>query len=264
MLETCYPVGAVDWADPEGTDIPVDKAAKRVLAEMLAWSTLETLSSNQIAICPVTVRPCKKSCASGSYYFAGAPGAPFWPVIRPDGQWINVWCGHRGGCGCSSVEEIVLPAPVGSIVSVVVDGVALPSTAYRVDDGNKLVRTDGDEWPTCQDFNLPAGDVGTFTVTYMNGATADSLVRYAAQLLAIEYLYALEGKKCKLPSGVTSIVRQGVSYEIQGAAFDDGFTGIREVDFVLRRYNPHALRTAPVVMSVDTMRNRPRQTTFGR
>jgi len=258
----CFPDNAI-WPNPSVIVAPEDATEEEQLlleqqvtiALTYAWTSLQLLSAYQIAICPVTVRPCKPACAGGSYFVApvtGPAGSPFWPTVR-NGQWLNIWCGHQSSCECVAVEELVLPGPVGAIVEVRIDGTALDPSAYRVDNGNHLVRHDGGKWPACQDFNLPAGEDGTFTVTYYHGSTADILVRYAAGVLATEWLAALQNRDCRLPAGTTAIVRQGITIEVNTGLFVDGKTGIPEVDTVLDRYNPYALRTPPGVYSRDRL-----------
>jgi hypothetical protein len=66
-------------------------------------------------------------------------------------------------------------------------------------------------------------------------------------VLAMEYARACSGGKCRLPTGVTSVVRQGVSYTVAAGAFPGGVTGIREVDSFIALWNPDALRQTPKV-----------------
>lgn len=269
-MALCHPDNAI-WPDPSVID-PADGATAEEVALLeqrveialgLAWSTLQVLSAYQIAICPITVRPSGRGCAHGSYFIApvvGPAGSPFWPTVR-NGQWLNVWCGHNGQCSCDHVNAVTLPGPVGSIDSVVINGVTLDPEVYRVDNGNSLVRQDGAGWPLCQNFDLPLGEDGVFSVTYYHGATADLLVRYAAGILADEYLKAIVNpNECRLPAGTTQVVRQGISFELQATLFDNGRTGIAEVDAVIQRYNPFGQRVPPSIFSLD--RKPARQQTY--
>jgi len=270
-MAICHPDNAI-WPDPT-LIVPADGASPEeisLLAQQeeialgLAWTTLQVLTAYSIAICPATVRPASRECAWGSYLIAPVEGpamSSFWPTVR-NGQWLNLVCSHGPiNCGCTHVNEIILPGPVGGIVEVVIDGVVLPASAYRVDDYFRLVRQDGESWPLTQDFNKPAGEVGTFTVTYYHGAVEDVTVRYAAGVLAQEYLQAMLGQDCRLPAGTTQIVRQGITYEVQADFFQQGKTGISEVDAVVQRFNPYGLRTPPKIFSLD--RPPARRTTIG-
>ena len=62
----------------------------------------------------------------------------------------------------------------------------------------------------------------TFSVTYLNGYPVDGLGAYAAGVLAMEFAKACTGGKCRLPAGVTSVARQGVSLQIATGAFPAG------------------------------------------
>jgi hypothetical protein len=123
---------------------------------------------------------------------------------------------------------------------------------YRV-DGSRLVWTGSGDcpWPVCQDMAAAAGDPGTFAVTYLNANPVDALGAYAAGVMAMEYAKACTSGKCRLPSGVTAIARQGVTFDITSGAFPGGLTGIREVDAYLALWNPEPIRQAPQVWSPD-------------
>lgn len=218
----------------------------------LASSTLYRLTGYRVGGCPVTVRPCKAPCAVGfpSYYSFGPYG---WmqPHIGLSGSWINS-CGCTRDCSCTELCEIELPAPVGEVVEVRADGAVVADTDYRL-DGNRLVwvGTGDCPWPACQDLSKPDTEVGTFSVTYYNSYPVDALGAYAAGVLAKEYAQACIGNKCRLPLSVTSISRQGVSFEIPTGAFPNGMTGIREVDTFIAIWNPQALRQQVRVWSPD-------------
>lgn len=271
MGDICYPDTTI-WTPPtpaEGLDGPALELFETQLdlAQAFGWQTIQALSAFQVAICPITTRPRRKDGYWSSYMEAPVygPGAsPFFPFQMPSGEIVNVlWCSCRGDCLCPELQsEIILPGPVGAIDEVKIDGEVLTSTAYRVDNGNILVRQDGSRWPRCQDLSLPAGEVGTLTVTYWRGAKPDSMANYIAGILATEWMnLALNNKKCRLPKGTQTIIRQGVSYDISSTWFADGTTGILEVDQYIQRLNPYALKSPPMVMSPDVMPTR--QTTFG-
>lgn len=271
----CWPV---DWAcnqpfyddlttmpdpdNPDGPRIPnPDGLAVAERAEALAAQTIRMLTGYKVGGCPIVLRPCSPRCIPSSWLIAPAgPGwsSPAWtfqPYIS-DGQWFNA-CGCRSdNCSCTHVQEIVLPSATAFIRSVKIDGAELAPAAYRVDDSNRLVRTDGGAWPTCQDMNLNDGE-GTFIVEYQEGAPIDGLGAYAAGILAVEYAKACTGGKCRLPNGVTSVVRAGVSLDISTGSFPTGMTGIREVDAYIQHWNPYGLPTGGAeVFSIDVPRGR--------
>jgi hypothetical protein len=244
LPDTCWPV---DWGCVDGhEDInPVVKAR----AEALAVSTLRALVGYRVGGCPVLVRPCAPPFPLRTY--AHVTGG-FTPYVA-GGAWLNASCGCASTCGCTSFTALSLPPPVGAVEEVVVDGEVLATTEYRLENG-RLIRTTG-TWPLRQDLSLPVTEVGTFGVRYLNAAPVDGLGAYAAGILAGEYVKACTGgKNCRLPAGVTTLSRQGVTMEIAPGAFPGGHTGIREVDAYIYLWNPNGLRQAPVVMSPDTRR----------
>lgn len=245
---TCWPV---DWGCyPDADDLdPVI----RDRSEALAVQTLRVLSLGAVGNCPITVRPCAERCIPSGWTVAPVTSGGGWmqPVMLPTGAWINVLCGcRRSPCSCYSVSEVVLPGPVGEVTEVLIDGATLDPTAYRVDNGNRLVRTDGGSWPFTQDMSKDSGE-GTFMVTYRRGAKPDGLAAYVAGVLAAEFAKACTGGTCRLPKGVTSVVRAGVSMEIATGNFPNGTTGIREVDAWLIAYNPYGVRVPAAVFSPD-------------
>jgi len=243
-----WPVDAACFTD-EWEALEAD-VQQRSLA--LASATLYRLTGYRVGGCPITVRPCKPSCADGGIaYFVGAR-TWMMPSINSQGMWVNS-CGCSTDCACDWVCEIALPGPVGEVYAVTVDTVTLAPDQYRV-DGSSLVWTGAGEcpWPACQDLTAPVGAEGTFAVEYLNSYPVDAMGAYAAGVLAMEYAKACTGSKgCRLPSSVTAVTRQGVTIEIASGAFPDGFTGIREVDAYISIYNPQALRQQTQVWSPD-------------
>ena len=371
-MTICYP-DTTDWGcygtAEEIDQIPADVKAR---AEGLAWYTLAALCAYRIGVCPTTIRPCAARCAThGSWTAAPVTGAHvsalplqtiggiFTPYVT-SGQWVNSGgCSGPSDCSCSSLSEVILPGPVGGIESITVDGAVIPADAYRVDNGDRLVRLDGGTWPVCQDmaksgppiyepvsFEGPGGSVvfmregqtitvylspsgdatlitggntpwpaegiivvdhpgvggdrfmvdtvgafnlisaadtdawtftyetsaapdagdreGVFEVTYYRGAAPNELTNYAAGVLASEFAKACLNKKCRLPRGVTSVVRAGTTMEFRSDIWEGGLTTIPEVDTVINIYNPNHLKQAPRVLSPEQRRRgRARTTTWG-
>lgn len=244
LPEFCWPVDEGCCAELANYSVEVQNRAKA-----LATQTLHMLTGYRVGGCPQTVRPCRKDCTGEGYYTSwGSYIRLMNPVLVAPGTWLNIPCGcGQNPCGCKELCEIELPGPVGFVASVWVDGAEVPSTAYRVDDGKWLVRIDGECWPDCQDLEAGPFDAGAFSITYLQGIPVDGLGAYAAGVLACEFAKACSGGKCRLPSGVTSIVRQGVSYDFASGVFSDGLTGIREVDAWVAIYNPFHAKMASTV-----------------
>jgi hypothetical protein len=265
MTDICYPPGA-DWTcafTQEELDemlaVP-ETATVMERADALSWSTLAALTGFRLSLCPITIRPCASRCQTqtwdvapvGSANFAGAPpGSSFQPYVA-NGSWFNA-CGCVGAwdCSCSTLCEVVLPSTVGGIDSVWLDGAELEKSSFRVDNGNRLIRVDGECFPACQDMTINDPAMGGLWVSYYPGVAPNDLFRYAAGVLAVEYFRACSGKDCRLPSGVTNITRAGITMEIAPGTFPGGFTGIAEVDAVIRVYNPYALKSPSRVLSPD-------------
>jgi hypothetical protein len=212
----------------------------------LAWSSLRVLTGGRVGNCPVTMRPClTPPCDACSM---------MWPVLQ-DGNWLNVVCG-KDECSCARLCEIIFPGPVAEISEVLMDGIAIDPTLFRLDNSNRLVREDGECWPSCQDMSAPLGEICTLGITYVPGVIPGAEGEWAAGLLACEYVKACTGGKCRLPSAVTAISRNGTTMEVTQGLFANNITGIREVDAYVTSLNPYALRTPPMVWSPDIPQHR--------
>lgn len=217
----------------------------RARALALASSTLYRLTGYRVGGCPVKVRPRPQKGFCAIPYDWGS-AYTFTPV-NLNGNWTNLTCPP-----CGDPRLVNLPAPVGEISEVKVDGAVVPPTDYRIVDGHYLawVGAGDPPWPAEQDYVIPDTQPGTFSVTYLNSYPVDSLGAYAAGLLTMEFAKACSGNatKCKLPSTVISIVRQGVSYDLSPGAFPDGKSGIREVDAYIEMWNPKGRRPGQVIV----------------
>lgn len=232
-------------------------------ADATAWATqiLWALTGRQFGTCDVTVRPCGGGCHAGGWMTwpvildggnASAAGGWF-PFVDQSGTWRN--CGCVGGCSCSARCEIWLPGPVASVSEVVIDGVTVPPTAYRVDNGSLLVRQDGECWPDCQDFNLSGtapDDENTFLVTYQRGTPVPIAGQTAAGLLAGDFIKSCT-TGCKLPGNLASLTRQGVEVSLADPTdeLNAGLTGVPQVDQWVRSVNPAKLTSRMKVYSGD-------------
>jgi hypothetical protein len=218
-------------------------------AALVVWAA----TGRRFGLCERTVRPCGKTVVNtmiNGYYWSDG----YWLPYVFQGVWRNC-AGCAGSFGCCSCEprcQVWLPGPVWSLpaTGVSVSDVIIPVDAWRVDDGQWLVRTDGDCWPDCQDYNV---DTGAFTVTYFKGQPVPSVLSNAAGELACEWARACTGATCRLPQRVTSISRQGVSVSMVDidALLKDGLTGLTTVDQVIRQFNPYRLPSRMNIASPD-------------
>lgn len=135
----CWPRPNTDCCAGLQSDDPAQQAViERTLR--IAVSILHGLTGRQFGLCPVTVRPCRRSCSDGhSGYWSGAG----WTPVLDGGVWYNQPCGRCGpsGCSCSELCEVDLPGPVADVLQVRLDGLVLNPAEYRVDNARKLVRT---------------------------------------------------------------------------------------------------------------------------
>lgn len=143
-------------------------------------------------------------------------------------------------------DAIYLEAPVGAVDSVTVAGLPLDASAYVVENGNLLVRTDGGSWPT-----------GSLAVTYQNSYPADALASRVAGVLALEYYRMISaGKGCRLSTKVTSVARQGITMEIEAGLFPNNETGVPEVDHFIKQWNPRGASSRGGVITPDLVPHR--------
>lgn len=235
--------------------------------EEMATTFLWNWTGRQFGLCEVTVRPCRDGCTEGMSTFGRPPGKSMWNPALIGGQWFNLGCGVCGDvCGCQDTPVLTLPGPIDSVQQVVIDGVVLDPSDYRVDNHRWLVRLDGSRWPTCQDLSAPAvtgteGD-GNFYVTYTKGVAVPVGGQKAAGVLACELAKAMCGLACSLPRRVQSITREGVVVAAILDEFSDiesGRTGIWFIDSwvasVMKRPVPSFVRSPDVPV-------KPRRTTW--
>lgn len=236
MANHCAP-----WAtSPDCVPGPPGAATDRAVA--IASELLWRLTGRQFGVCPVTIRPCRRSCVT-----------TYSPVIYA--EWRDMPCGGCATtCACTEICEINLAGPVAAVTEVRVNGVVLSAgTVWRLDDGYRLTRVDGGCWPACQDLRLPATDPGTFAVTYQQGIPVPEGGKLAVSLFAREILKACSGSACQLPARVREITRQGMTMTVMGdvAELDQGLTGIPMVDMWIRSVNPDRQRGPAWVWTPD-------------
>lgn len=227
---------------------PAQRARAVALAAHFMWAA----TGRRYGLCEVTVLPCNPAPGENLYRTypvgGGGDGPAMTPVIE-GGVWHNR-CG--AGCTCAAACEVALPAPVDSVVEVLVDGGPVDPLAYEIHDRRLLVRVDGDCWPACQTFGA---EIPGFQVTYLRGDPIPAVILSATAVLACEYGKACVGGDCRLPARLASLSRQGVEVTVaQDAATSEGGrlrTGIPEVDDVIAADNPHGLAARPQVWSPD-------------
>jgi len=219
---------------------------------LVVWAA----TGRRFGLCERTIRPCGRTqtslmMPSGYWWSEGS-----WRPYIFNGAWRNC-AGCDTGFGCCTCEpscQVWLPGPVYSLpaTGVTVGNDIIPIDSWRVDDSTWLVRTDGDCWPECQDYDVNSGD-GLFQVTYFKGQPVPSVLLRAAGELACEWAKACTGAPCRLPQRVTSISRQGVSVSMTDldVLLRAGMTGVASVDILIRQFNPYGLTSKMTISSPD-------------
>lgn len=252
-------VGPCDpWPVRWVCDVSAESPSATGYAVSMATRVLWSLTGRQFGTCTTTLRPCRTDCTEG---WPGG-GWDMWSMPTTYGYgyldgmyWYPLGCGgcNTGACGCDTVSETRLPDGVSSIVQVKVDGSPLATGAYRVDNNRLLVRTDGQAWPRCNNLSKNDTQTGTWSVTAVYGQEVPDGGKVAAGELACEILKAMRGEECRLPAGVTQLVRQGVTISVPdfGDILMHGRTGLYLCDMFIMSENPKHLRQRGRVYSVD-------------
>lgn len=240
----------VVWSCDISTESPTATGQAVAFATDVLWS----LTGQRFGFITVKLRPTCNWHQSTPFPDGWQP----WPGIQPPPDiasgwgwgWAGYWIAMEP---CQNCTQLTLPAPVHSITEVKVDGAILTPTAYRLDGGRFLVRTDGLTWPYINNLTLPDTDPGTWTVTAQYGESVPSSAAIAVGELACEYLRGLNGQDCRLPRTVTSLARQGVTITMPDMAsqFEKGLTGLYFSDLFIRAWNPNGLRSRARVYAVD-------------
>lgn len=222
----------------------------QAVASKLLWMA----SGRRIGSCEVEVRPCRRSCLDG--YTTRPASGGYTPYVDAGGTWRNGGgCGCGTACSCSSLCEVWLPTPVAEVIEVVVDGVVVDPTTYRLDSPARLVAlADGECWPSCQNLALPTTEDGTFGVTIALGEPPDEAAIAAVSEFTCELVKAcLPNCKCRLPRNVVRRVANGqtVEYADMTDALNKGRTGLYLTDLWLGLVNPNRLPAPPRVLSPD-------------
>ena len=244
-------------------------------AQQMAIEVLFAASGRQFGECVVTYQPCRRVCATD------IEPLDMWQLLdirhaslalrspwETGSYYSTMVCANcsTDDCGCSSLVDIELwHTKVSQVLNVQVDGVTLDPSNYRLWRG-RLIRTDGEAWPDCQDGSVANGSVGTWSISYRHGQPVPHGGQLAAGVLACEIAKSLcNDSSCALPKRVQSITRQGVSVAFLDPMdfLADGRTGVYLVDLWLNSVNPHRLqRRGRALSPARRLRNRTRDDSF--
>lgn len=174
---------STDGVDPDLLDAAAD------LASQLIWS----LSGYRVGVCDYT-----------EAFRPALIGTCVYPYKDRHGNWRN---GRLGDC----CRVLLSNRPVQSITEVIDGGVVLDDVQWAL-EGSWLRRRGG-----CWATSLPCDDP-ELIVAYQAGVPFPAGTGAAVGEVACEYLEALRGGTCRLPSRATSITRQGVTVTLDTAA----------------------------------------------
>jgi len=141
--------------------------------------------------------------------------------------------------------------PARRVIGLSVGGGDLASGQYVLENWS-LIRPAPDEtWRVCDGIEI----------TYEYGSWPPVAGRRAAIELANELVLGYSGSDdCKLPANVTSVQREGMSFDILTTDPQDfvneGRTGLARVDMFIRAANPARAKVPPRVLSPDSARGR--------
>ena len=163
-------------------------------------------------VCETDERPCGCGCGCAAY------GTFPWPGVVSD---FDAWAAYYGTfadantyglCSCSSKSIIETTyGPVTSITSIVIGGSTLDSGKYVIVPPNRIMRTDGEAWPSCQDYSSASTGM---IVKYRHGEAPPALGELAAADLVSEILRSCGGEACALPPGTVAVTRRNVSVNL--------------------------------------------------
>jgi hypothetical protein len=224
-------------SDPDA-QLAID-AASQILFQLSGQKYAGIFEVTEQYTCETTGAPV------GCYWDAGEKA--YWnPFV---GTWVYVMEPGRGRQNRLLEGEYIKlrGVPVTEIVSVSIGGSALPSASYELLNASIVGRVgDGYSWGLCS----------SPVITYRYGVAPPALGRIAARRLANELILSLQGGDCRLPSTVTSVSRQGMSFEIIDPQqfLDGGKLGVYEIDLFLATVNPGKAKKRPRVFSPDMRR----------
>lgn len=214
---------------------------QKAMAEAMAVEWLWALTARSFGTRQVLYRPPAYARNFNVYY-------PI-PYLQP----IS---GYTGPSAMTTPPQVVLlPGPVVSVDGVTIEGATIDPGLWR-QEGDYLVRDDGDTWPMTQNMISALNQVDTWAVSYTRGHPVPVGGQFAAGALACEIAKLLLGDdKCKIPRNATTVTRAGVTVQ-RNALTAMQSTGVPGVDYWVSLVNPRGLVNEPTIWSPDIPRNR--------
>lgn len=168
--------------------------------------------------------------------------------IRP----LNLCRECRSWC-CGGADAIPLKGPfaipVWDVTQVRLGPDAYPEASWRFDrPSSMLYRVPPDVWPVKDEKWSDAGKGEAFVVDAEVGTPPDAWALDVAARLTKELYLSCTGKKCRLPSNVTTVSSQGITVRLRD---DEVNTFIPELGAWVHAVNPHGAHLPGAVFSPD-------------
>jgi len=249
--------------------VGLDPAYDLTFAINFASEILFRLSGRQYpGQCERTVQPClANNCGCDGAGFNGFVVDDWWWALHQYPTWPVQYQGGFANigacCGSCCIPTVALPISVNEIIEIVIDGVVLDPSAYKIQAYRRVARVDGEGWPCSNDLTIDASPYvgppdgskdGSWQITYGVGKPVPEGGRYAASIFACQIAKNQCGSDdCVLPQRLKSITRQDVEMAFADPLefLDNGMTGIYEVDLWLQSVNPNGLRRRSRVYRAD-------------
>lgn len=248
-LFDCTECASMQLLVSQGGPVPDSKALENLL---IASNIVNRLSAFQFGLCDDKVRPC---CADD---LCGQFEELYSPMMY--GGWYKVMSASGSSCTAMvcgrSLPQIEFGVfPLDSILEVKIDGAVLAPESYRIDNWRYLVRTDGNLWPATQNLLKDDTEVGTWSVSYRYGVAPPPEGVRAVSELACQLTLACAppelARHCRLPDYVTSVTRQGITFNLASLEEKIRFRVINlpAVDNFVTYVNPNRALRPPIVIS---------------
>lgn len=175
----------------------------------------------------------------------------------------------RPRCECYDCEPRFLTMgvwPVTAVVGVREEGIETDPDDYHIDEWRYLVKNNGETFPRCHNWYAGTGtaednadDGWVFEVTVEYGIPAPPLITRATAAFACSLLDDVgDCEDCDLPSRLTAVSRQGVSFTVEDFAdlMRVGSTGVYALDMAIKVFNPSHLQSPSWVWTPEIARGR--------
>ena len=191
------------------------------------------------------------SCEGGFPCCGGAAAAPFEYAAAE--AWMQQHTGSPGW-GRSPGQRVLFlrNRPVRELLSLSVNGVEADLSLFSVYDRAFVA-------PASLSCCDPMFDPCCAVVSYSWGTKPPVVGRLAVLELADQFVKAVEcPSECKLPERITSVSRQGVSFQVFDPQdfLNEGRTGLYSVDLFLKTVNPDGAKRRARVFSPDMPQGR--------